>query len=76
MLRDIRQYLIALARHWMALVVTGGAITLALGVMPAVLGESVAPWVWRVVLVIGVLPASFLAWRDERRTSSSTRIIT
>ncbi|MGH7546596.1 MAG: hypothetical protein ACREMM_00305 [Gemmatimonadales bacterium] len=69
MLRDLWEYLKAVARHWSALV-TGAAITLALGILPEVSGIRVPPWAWQVALGIAVPWAGFLAWRDEYKKAT------
>ena len=66
MLRDIGHYVMALCHHWVA-AVTGSLVTLGLGVLPALLDKTTPPLVWGAVLLVGLLPAGFLAWRDERR---------
>jgi hypothetical protein len=47
--------------------VVGAAFSIALSIIPAIQGKSVPPWLWALALALAVLPASFLAWRNERR---------
>lgn len=45
-------------------VIVGFAISFALAIAPAMLGEDVPPWLRGLALGLALLPASFLAWRD------------
>jgi hypothetical protein len=63
---DLREYLRAFIDHWLA-VILGTVASVALGIIPALLGLEVPPWFWGVVLAFAIVPASFLAWRSEHR---------
>jgi hypothetical protein len=45
----------------------GGAFYVGMTVVPALQGKQVPPWLWLVALAAALLPASYLAWREERR---------
>jgi len=66
LLRDLWEHILALFRQWKALIV-GVAFTIGFGVIPAVTGATVPPWIWALAVALAILPASFLAWRSERR---------
>lgn len=63
---DLQEYFRALFRQWKALVV-GAAFTIGFGILPAVTDLTLPAWLWALSVTFAVIPASFLAWRDERR---------
>lgn len=70
MFRDIWEFARAVARHWAALV-TGAVITIVLGVVPEVAGLAVPPTAWKIALVVALLFACFLAWREQYHRTSA-----
>jgi hypothetical protein len=64
-MRHLWPFIRAPGRHWWAL--GGGFFALFTGIIPGLRHKEVAPSVWAVALLIAVLPASFFAWREERR---------
>jgi hypothetical protein len=62
---ELLAYSRLLFRQWKALIV-GAAFTVGFGVVPALTGSTVAPWLWALAVAISVLPASFLVWRDAQ----------
>jgi hypothetical protein len=64
--RELLQYLLALFKQWQGLVL-GFVFSFALTILPSLLGKVVPAWLWGFAIGVVLLPASFLAWRGERR---------
>jgi len=59
-------FLREVGKHWVTLM-SGGFITVALGLLERLSGKAVPLWVYGCVLVFFVFLACYLAWRDERQ---------
>jgi hypothetical protein len=70
MLSDFLQFVWAIVSHWQVLV-TGGVVTAFVSVYEHRSGEALSWHVYRWVLVVFVIIAVFLAWREEHVRSSS-----
>ena len=56
----------AVGSHWTTLM-SGGVVTVALGVFERFSGRNVPLWVYGLVLVLFALMACYLAWRDSQK---------
>jgi len=66
MTTDVRQFVLAVVRHWQGYV-TGGAVMALLAVYDAA-GGMLARWYYLVLFLAAFFPLScFLAWRDQAR---------
>src|SRR5215217_6177665 len=59
-------FLRALKGHWLTLM-SGGVITVALGIFERLSGKNLPLWVYAVIVLSFVVIASYLAFRDERQ---------
>lgn len=57
------------ASHWVALM-SGGVVTVALGVFERLSGRNVPLWTYLSVLAFFLLLSFYLAWRDSRKAMS------
>lgn len=70
MLKDFRDYVVVLARHWLAYV-TGSVVLTVIGLIPALQGKDTRPLALAMGLVLGIPVAGFFAWREERRRNAA-----
>jgi len=66
MLAQIWQFVVAVARHWGALV-TGGFIVGLIAVIEHVQQKSISGWPLWIAIIISLFVAFLLVWRNERR---------
>jgi len=59
-------FLREVGKHWSTLM-SGGVITVALGIFERLSGKAIPLWVYGCVLVCFVFLACYLAWRNERQ---------
>src|SRR5258708_7577946 len=59
-------FLRAVGHHWTTLM-SGGVITVLLGVFERLSGKSVPLWVYVAILIFFALLACYLAWRDSQK---------
>jgi len=62
-------FLWAVKDHWIALM-SGGVITVLLGVFERLSGKGVPLWVYIGILIFFAFLACYLAWRDERKKAA------
>jgi len=60
---DFRGFMRAVGKHWVALM-SGGLITVALGLFERFSGKSVPLWAYAAVIVFFAFLACYLAWKD------------
>jgi len=65
---NVFAFIWAVFHHWTTLM-SGGIITVALGIFERFSGKNVPLWVYGMILIFFVFLACYLAWRDERRQS-------
>jgi hypothetical protein len=68
---EILDYAKALWRHY-AVIISGAVVTVLLSAGPGALGGSASPWAWQGALVLTLLAAGFMAWRDERHRNAKS----
>jgi hypothetical protein len=64
-------FLRAVKGHWLTLM-SGGVITVALGIFERLSGKNLPLWVYAVIVLSFVVIASYLAFRDERQKAIGT----
>lgn len=69
--REFGNYLSAVARHWRAAIgVVVGEVLVALA---QGLGAIIPPWIYVVVMAVGVVFAAFFSWREQYRIAIASR---
>lgn len=70
---NILIFLRAVCRHWVALL-SGGLITVALGLLERLSGRNIPLWTYGCVLTFFAFSACYLAWRDAARRNKPNLI--
>lgn len=65
---SVRNFARAAGSHWVALM-SGGIVTVMMGVSERVIGRNVPLNAYLIVILLFVILACYLAWRDERNAS-------
>jgi hypothetical protein len=68
-----RAFLQAVKEHWIALM-SGGVITVALGVFERFSGKNVPLWVYGFILIFFTFLACYLAWRDAEKARTQINV--
>jgi hypothetical protein len=69
---DVAAFVRAVGRHWGSLL-TGGVLVAALWVAQGAKWVTLAPAFYVIAAAVALLPATFLAWRDEHRAAEDRR---
>jgi hypothetical protein len=70
----VSDFVRAVSKHWVA-VMSGGVVVVVLQLIERVFGKNVPIWLYGAVVLLLVLYAAYLVWRDERTSLLSANVL-